>query len=87
MRGWASATSDLPVTEILLRRIPVLAAALWWGSLSAIGFVAVPMLFAHLPTPAMAGNMAAKLFAAQTWLSVACCMLLLLVSRRRQKGM
>jgi len=26
-------------------RLPVLAAALWWGSLSAIGFVAVPLLF------------------------------------------
>ena len=62
-------------------RLPVFAAALWWGSLCAMGFLAVPMLFAHLPTPAMAGNMAAKLFAAQTWLSVACCMLLLLVSR------
>ena len=62
-------------------RLPALVAALWWGSLSSIGFLAVPLLFAHLPTPAMAGNMAAKLFAAQTWLSVACCMLLLLVSR------
>ncbi|MBA4112588.1 MAG: DUF4149 domain-containing protein [Verminephrobacter sp.] len=62
-------------------RFPAILAALWWGSLGAIGFMAVPLLFAHLPTPAMAGNMAAKLFAAQTWLSVACCMLLLLVSR------
>ena len=35
----------------MYERLPVLAAALWWGSLSAIGFVAVPMLFAHLPTP------------------------------------
>ncbi|MGV2528349.1 UNVERIFIED_CONTAM: DUF4149 domain-containing protein, partial [Bacillus thuringiensis] len=26
-------------------RLPVLAAALWWGSLTAMGFVAVPMLF------------------------------------------
>lgn len=62
-------------------RLPALLAALWWGSLSVIGFMAVPLLFAHLPTPAMAGNVAAKLFAAQTWLSVACCVLLLLVSR------
>ena len=62
-------------------RFPAILAALWWGSLGAIGFMAVPLLFAHLPTPAMAGNMAARLFAAQTWLSVACCMLLLLVSR------
>ena len=62
-------------------RFPAILAALWWGSLGAIGFMAVPLLFAHLPTPVMAGNIAAKLFAAQTWLSVACCMLLLLVSR------
>ncbi|MDU7587663.1 MAG: DUF4149 domain-containing protein, partial [Acidovorax sp.] len=57
----------------MAQRLPQFAAALWWGSLSAIGFMAVPLLFAHLPTPAMAGNMAAQLFAAQTWVSVACC--------------
>ena len=62
-------------------RFPALFAALWWGSLGAIGFLAVPLLFVHLPTPAMAGAMAARLFAAQTWVSVACCMLLLLISR------
>lgn len=86
MRWWVSATSDTsdwPVTEILLRRIPVLAAALWWGSLSAIGFVAVPMLFAHLPTPAMAGQMAAQLFTAQTYISIACCACLLVLSKRK----
>ena len=66
-----------------LERIPVLAAALWWGSLSAVGFLVVPMLFAHLATPAIAGAMAAKLFAAQTWVSVVCALVLLLVSRRR----
>lgn len=64
-------------------RIPLLAAGLWWGSLSAIGFMAVPMLFAHLPTPALAGFMAAKLFAAQTWVSIACCALLLVLCKRK----
>ena len=43
-------------------RLPVMLAALWWGSLTALGFLVVPMLFANLPTPAMAGGMAAKLF-------------------------
>ncbi len=62
-------------------RVPVLAAALWWGSLTAIGFLAVPMLFAHLPTPALAGQVAAKLFAAQTWVAVGCGLLLLFASR------
>ena len=63
------------------QRAALLAAALWWGSLTTIGFLVVPMLFAHLPSPAMAGNMAAKLFAAQAWVAVACCLILLLLSR------
>ena len=65
------------------RRLPALVAALWWGSLTTIGFLVVPMLFAHLPTPALAGFMAAKLFAAQTWISIACCALLLVFSKRK----
>jgi len=56
---------------------------LWWGSLSAIGFMVVPMLFAHLPTPAMAGNMAARLFEAQTYISIACCACLMVLSKRK----
>ena len=62
-------------------RLPVLLAALWWGSLTTLGALVVPLLFAYLPTPAMAGHMAAGLFAAQTWVSVACGLLLLLISR------
>ena len=65
-------------------RLPALVAALWWGSLTTIGFLVVPMLFAHLPSPTVAGNMAAKLFAAQTWVAVACCLVLLLISRPKQ---
>ena len=67
----------------MFERLPVFAAALWWGSLSAIGFMAVPMLFANLPQASMAGFMAAKLFAAQTWVTVACCLALLFLSKRR----
>lgn len=65
-------------------RFPVLVASLWWGSLTTIGFLVVPLLFAHLPSPTLAGNMAAKLFAAQAWVAVACCLALLLVSRPKQ---
>jgi len=65
----------------LLLQLPLWLAALWWGSLSAVGFLVVPLLFAHLPSKAMAGNMAAKLFTAQTWVSVVCGLLLLLLSR------
>ena len=59
-------------------RVTLFAASLWWGSLSAIGFLAVPLLFRYLPSPAMAGQMAAKLFAAQTWVTLACAIVLLL---------
>jgi len=62
-------------------RVPVLAAALWWGSLTAIGFIVVPLLFVHLPTAALAGQTAAKLFTAQAWVSVICGLLLLMFSR------
>ena len=65
------------------QRIGLLAAALWWGSLSALGFVVVPMLFVHLGSPAAAGAMAAKLFTAQTWLSTGCALLMLLVFNQK----
>lgn len=64
-------------------RLSVFVAALWWGSLTTLGFFVVPMLFSYLPTPALAGNMAAKLFAAQTWVSVSCGLLLLLIFRSK----
>ena len=65
-----------------LLRLRLFAAAAWWGSLSTLGFWVVPLLFKHLETPAMAGQMAARLFSAQTWVSVLCGVLLLLASRR-----
>ncbi|QKO23825.1 DUF4149 domain-containing protein [Rhodoferax sp. BAB1] len=67
-------------------RLPLWAAALWWGSLTTIGFLVVPLLFVHLPSPALAGGMAARLFTAQTWVTVACTVLLLLASRPRDDG-
>ncbi|GAC1607777.1 MAG: hypothetical protein NVS3B2_16880 [Ramlibacter sp.] len=64
--------------------LALLAAALWWGSLTVTGFVTVPLLFAHLPSPASAGSMAAKLFSAQTWIALGCGLLLLALSRGRE---
>ena len=61
-------------------RLPLLAAALWWGSLTAIGFVAVPLLFSYLPT-ATAGQVAARLFSGQAWISIGCGMLVLMAAR------
>lgn len=64
-----------------MHRLPPLIAALWWASLATTGFLVVPLLFATLPTPALAGQMAARLFSAQTWVGAVCGLLLLLFSR------
>ena len=64
-----------------LSALTVWVAALWWGSLTSTGFLVVPMLFAYLPSKAIAGNMAAQLFSAQTWIAVVCGLWLLLQSR------
>lgn len=68
------------------QRLPVILAALWWGSATAVGAWVVPMLFAHLGSPAQAGAMAAKLFAAQTWVAMVCGLLLLLTLRRQSEA-
>lgn len=66
--------------------LALLAAALWWGSLTVTGFITVPLLFAHLPSPALAGNMAARLFTAQTWIALGCGLLLIVISRGRDSS-
>lgn len=63
--------------------LPVLLAALWWGSLTAIGLIAVPVLFSYFASPVQAGGAAAALLAAQAWISIACCALLLVFSKRK----
>lgn len=69
---------------LLRERASIWVAAFWWGSLSTIGFLVVPLLFVYLPTPALAGSMAAKLFTAQSWVALICGLLLLLGSRAEQ---
>ena len=53
----------VPVSQ----RLSVLIAALWWGGITALSFLAVPVLFASLGSPAMAGPVAAKLFSLQCY--------------------
>lgn len=65
----------------MLRTLPLWLAAAWWGSLSMVAFVVVPLLFVYLPSPAMAGSMAAKLFSVQTGISTGCGLALLLSFR------
>jgi hypothetical protein len=68
-----------------MRTLPLWFSAAWAMSLSMLGLFVVPMLFANLPSPAIAGAMAAKLFAAQTGISVACAFLLLLTFRSEKR--
>lgn len=67
-----------------LRALDVWVAALWWGGLTAVAFGVVPLLFMHLPTPAMAGAMAARLFSALNVLAWVCGLCLLLFLRLNQ---
>ena len=69
----------------LTSKLSIFTAALWWGSLTTLGFFVVPMLFQHLPTKALAGNMAARLFEVLTWVSVGCGLVLLLILRLQLK--
>ena len=43
----------------------------------------MPLLFANLPSATLAGQTAARLFTAQTWIAVGCGMLLMLGARSR----
>lgn len=54
----------------LHRRLAVLLAMLWWGVLTGLAFVAVPLLFARLGSPAVAGPVAAELFSVVARLSM-----------------
>jgi hypothetical protein len=65
-----------------LQRLAVFVAALWWGGLSALSFLAVPLLFATLGSPAVAGPVAAKIFSLQCWSGLLLGLALLLILRR-----
>ncbi len=70
-----------------LQRWPLALAALWWGGMSGLSFVAVPMAFAFFGNPAVAGPFAAKLFQVQAWLSLVVALLLLVWGRlQRAQG-
>ena len=77
MHSWA---------ERAVRVAPLWLSAAWLMSLSTLGFFVVPMLFANLPSPAIAGAMAGKLFSVQTAVSATCCAVLLLLLWRNAQG-
>lgn len=67
-------------------RIRLLIATLWAGSLWTIGYIAAPTLFAVLER-AQAGEVAARLFRIEAWLSVACALALLALLYRGVEGL
>jgi hypothetical protein len=67
---------------MVLQRLPVLIAALWWGGITALSFLAVPVLFAQLGSPAMAGSVAARLFSLQCYAGLLLGLALLVTLRR-----
>jgi hypothetical protein len=76
MRSWLCATNDA------MQRLGHFLAALWWGGVSALSFLAVPTLFVKLGSPAVAGPVAAQLFSYQSYAGLLIGMALLLVLRR-----
>lgn len=66
----------------LSARLPLMAAALWWSSGICLGFVAVPLVFQHAGSVALAARITPHLFAAQTWLALGCGAVLLLTRPR-----
>ena len=52
-----------------MQRLALMLSALWWGGMSSLSFLAVPVLFAKLGTP-VAGPVAAQLFSYQSWAGV-----------------
>ena len=62
-------------------RWPLLLAALWWGGLTALSFVAVPMAFGVIGNPAVAGPYAAKLFQVQAWATLVIAMTIVMWGR------
>lgn len=67
-----------------MRRLALFLAALWWGGISGLSFVAVPTLFAKLGSPAVAGPVAAHLFSLQCYAGLLIGMALLLILRRER---
>ncbi len=68
----------------MMQRLRLFLSALWWGGLTALSFLAVPLLFVRLGAP-VAGPVAAQLFSLQAWAGVFLGMALLLVLRQQRE--
>lgn len=68
-------------------RVAALVAALWWGSLSAVGAYVVPLAFTTLGAPKVAGVLAARYFSAQNCLGLVCgAVLLMILNQNRSRA-
>ena len=65
----------------MMLRICRLLAALWWGGLTVLAFVVVPVIFASVNDKAAAGQLAARIFDVQSYWTLALGVLLLFVER------
>lgn len=62
-----------PAAEKWAYRVALLFTTLWAGSLWAIGYIAVPVLFAALPdNRMMAGTLAGQMFTLTAYIGMAC---------------
>ena len=77
----AAPASNAVVTAGRLPAVRLLVAALWAGTLWALGYVAAPAAFKVL-TSGQAGDLVAVLLTRQAWISIACALPLLVLLRR-----
>lgn len=66
-----------PLAALLASNGALLAITAWVGSLWAVGFLAVPVLFYAQPDKMLAGMLAGHMFALVSWTGIACAAYLL----------
>jgi hypothetical protein len=71
---------------LILPKVRLLVAALWAGSLWAVGYLVAPTLFATLSDRVLAGVIAGSLFHAMAMLSLGCGLAMLLLLWRGTPG-
>lgn len=70
------------VAQSLTQALERLILALWFGTGVGVGYLAVPILFARLADPALAGDLAAEMFRWTGWLGLTAGVLLLGIYRQ-----
>ena len=63
------------------KRVQVLLATIWAGSLWTVGYLVAPILFGTLEDKVLAGTIAGNLFQAVAWLSLFCSAIIVLVCK------